>query len=322
MPEEVIISVVIPVYNGAKYIARLLESFRKQHFVNFEVLMVDDESTDDSLKILEHYAACDARFRIINKKNDGAGCAVKGMAYALPFVRGEYFFYSSQDDVVSEELLKNLYERAVEAQADAVVPDMVFLYNGDVKGKCVGPPSGDYSAVLSGKEAFVQSLSWKVHGFALRKTALVRRIGFDTSVTNGDELAIRKYYLNSNKVAFSHGLFFYFMGNADAITKKVSWQMFDWLLTEIKLMGIIRENGLGTELEKKFSESLSVCFNRLSRLYLNNLELLRGHDTSIRMLLADSARPVLIDCLKCKRFLPFAKSMYWYVAMKLRLNWF
>ena len=63
------ISVIVPVYNVAKYLERCLESILSQSFKDFEIICVNDGSTDNSLEILQQYAKKDKRVKIINQKN-------------------------------------------------------------------------------------------------------------------------------------------------------------------------------------------------------------------------------------------------------------
>ncbi|MGH2110157.1 glycosyltransferase family 2 protein [Aerococcus urinaeequi] len=101
-----IISVIVPVYNASDYINVLLDSIMKQTFKNFEVLLVNDGSTDNSLDICEEYSLIDSRFKVINKSNGGVSSARNvGMNQAL----GEFITFADSDDYVSEVWLERLY---------------------------------------------------------------------------------------------------------------------------------------------------------------------------------------------------------------------
>ena len=68
-------SIIIPVYNAEKYIKNCIQSIQKQTFDNFECILINDGSTDNSLNILNDIAETDSRFIIINKKNEGVSSA-------------------------------------------------------------------------------------------------------------------------------------------------------------------------------------------------------------------------------------------------------
>ena len=65
---SIIVSVIVPVYNGEKYLKRCIESILKQTFQDFELLLIDDGSTDNSKKILEYYQDLDDRIHLYSKK--------------------------------------------------------------------------------------------------------------------------------------------------------------------------------------------------------------------------------------------------------------
>lgn len=104
------ISVIIPVYNGEKYINQCLDSLLNQTFKDFEIICVNDGSTDKSLAILEQYAQKDSRIKIINQKNSGAAEARNnGLAYAS----GDYLSILDCDDFFDLDMFEIMYNHAV-----------------------------------------------------------------------------------------------------------------------------------------------------------------------------------------------------------------
>ncbi len=89
------ISIIIPVCNVEKYLRECLDSVLAQTFQNFEIICIDDGSTDDSLKILNEYKSKDDRFIILQQEHVGAGAARN---YALNFARGKYIQFLDSDD--------------------------------------------------------------------------------------------------------------------------------------------------------------------------------------------------------------------------------
>lgn len=109
------ISVVMPVYNVERYLDETLKSLKDQTFKDFEIICVDDSSTDRSLAILKKYAQKDKRFVILSQKNAGAGAARN---YGFSKAKGEYVIFLDSDDLFSPNLLEKLYLAASENQAD------------------------------------------------------------------------------------------------------------------------------------------------------------------------------------------------------------
>lgn len=121
---EVLISVIIPVYNAEKYINHCMESILNQTFTKFEVILVDDGSTDDSAKLCDNYAENDQRIRIIHKANGGVSSARNlGMEEAI----GEYIAFIDADDTLDADYLEILYANAVKHDVDISCCDCTVI---------------------------------------------------------------------------------------------------------------------------------------------------------------------------------------------------
>lgn len=105
---EVDISIIIPIYNVAKWLPRCLSSVINQSYKNYEVILVNDGSTDKSEDICKRYLEKDNRFRYFKKKNGGLSDARN---YGLKFVNGKYVVFIDSDDFVEKDYLKKLYQR-------------------------------------------------------------------------------------------------------------------------------------------------------------------------------------------------------------------
>ena len=231
------ISVVIPFYNAEKFIEQTLSSLQKQTFKEFEVLCVDDGSSDSSVEILNKFSKTDPRIRVFQKPNGGT--AVRCVVFALPHCRGDWFFFSSHDDFFSEDLLEKMYTRATETGAECILPDVVMYEEGNPNPKIFKPPLDNYDLILSGEEAFKLSVdSWKIHGNALRELKSFQKSGIDGELFNSDEFAGWRHFLHSKKIAFSHGTFFY-RQNPNAITKQTKPLNFEALITDIRVLNLI-----------------------------------------------------------------------------------
>lgn len=111
------ISIIVPVYNTADYLEKCFNSILAQTFTEFEVVVVDDGSIDDSPAICDRYAAKDSRFRIIHKQNEGVSVARNT---ALSHVKGEYLCFVDSDDTISIKMLEEMYRVLCEQNADIV----------------------------------------------------------------------------------------------------------------------------------------------------------------------------------------------------------
>ena len=112
------VSVIVPVYNVEDYIRGMLESVQRQSFADFEVVIVNDGSTDGSQAIIDEFCREDNRFRCFVKANGGVASARnKGLDKA----RGEYVVFYDPDDLIPEDSLEKMYGTAEASGADMVI---------------------------------------------------------------------------------------------------------------------------------------------------------------------------------------------------------
>lgn len=123
MSGKPIVTVIIPVYNVERYLRRCLDSVMRQTFQNWQAICVNDGSPDNSLEILQEYAARDSRFEIINKKNGGSSDARNvGMKYA----KGDYILFLDSDDFIHDQTLELMLATIKSKRAD------MAMFNFDV----------------------------------------------------------------------------------------------------------------------------------------------------------------------------------------------
>lgn len=133
-------SIIIPVYNTEKFIKKCLDSVKNQTYDNYEVIIVNDGSTDNSLKIIKEYTK-DNRFKVYSKKNGGLSSARN---HGLKYVTGDYIVFLDSDDFWNKDLLlklseiKNDYEiirfkgNVVDEEGNIIRPEKNKLNEGKV----------------------------------------------------------------------------------------------------------------------------------------------------------------------------------------------
>lgn len=110
-------SIVIPVYNVENFLPDCLNSLKNQTFKDFEVICINDGSSDNSLDILNKYQKNDSRFIVISQENQGQGIARnKGIDLA----KGEYILFIDPDDFIENNTLETLYNSFIETNADII----------------------------------------------------------------------------------------------------------------------------------------------------------------------------------------------------------
>ena len=124
------ISVVIPVYNGEKYVSKCLESILKQDYKDFEIVIVDDGSTDESNIILNKYLLEDSRIKILKTENEGANNA-RYMGYLNS--SGEYITFVDCDDWIERNFFKNVKKYLEEGKADVIITGIIREFDETYK---------------------------------------------------------------------------------------------------------------------------------------------------------------------------------------------
>lgn len=126
------ISIIVPVYNGEKWLRRCLDSILKMSFSDYELIIVNDGSTDDTYNILNYYKEYDQRIKVINKSNGGSGSARNvGISLAI----GDYISFIDSDDMVDEDFLSILYKTMIEYDVDIVECNFESILNDKSKIK-------------------------------------------------------------------------------------------------------------------------------------------------------------------------------------------
>lgn len=121
-----IISVIVPVYNVEKYLHRCVDSILAQTFTDFELLLIDDGSTDNSGKICDEYAEKDKCVRVFHEKNGGASSARN---IGIDYSRGEYIVFIDSDDYVAVNYLGDLITYAMDKNASLVLQSPIRIYS-------------------------------------------------------------------------------------------------------------------------------------------------------------------------------------------------
>ena len=108
-----IISIIVPVYNVEEYLQRCIDSILNQRFKDFELILINDGSTDNSLKICKEYSLSDSRVKVINKENGGLSSARNA---GINIAKGKYIGFVDSDDWINEEMYQTLYNLLQEYQ--------------------------------------------------------------------------------------------------------------------------------------------------------------------------------------------------------------
>ena len=126
------VSIIVPVYNAERTVGRCIESILNQEYTDFELLLVNDGSTDASGSLCDGYAAKDARIRVIHKKNGGVSAARNT---ALDLAQGTYLQFLDSDDWLTPDATSSLVRAAEDTGCDLIVADFYRVIGERVSQK-------------------------------------------------------------------------------------------------------------------------------------------------------------------------------------------
>lgn len=194
--QQVEISCVVPVYNGEQFLSRCVDSILDQSFENFELILIDDGSTDSSWAICEKYAKKDNRVRTIRKENQGVSatrnCGLKNAA-------GHYICFIDCDDWVEKDYLSILHQSIVSFDGDCARCNHVEHFPNRLENKHYLPES-DRNGNLN--RLMVDELPGMIWCRLIRRNFLLENdIYFDESIGFGeDTIFVSRIYLATEKI--------------------------------------------------------------------------------------------------------------------------
>jgi glycosyltransferase involved in cell wall biosynthesis len=216
--DKVLISVIIPVYNAEKYLSRCLESVSMQTYASFEVIMIDDGSTDNSKSICRAYTDKDDRFKYVYQDNAGPDMARKtGTNAAI----GEYVTYVDADDYISENALEVMINNADETSADIICSQIVRF---DKKKEWPGSIYNDGVRILKEKAEildafFVSETLIGTYYAKLIKRSVMEGYSFIKEGLIGEDITAALYMFDkANTISLIPDKTYYYYQNSDSIS--------------------------------------------------------------------------------------------------------
>lgn len=209
------LSIIIPVYNNEMYLRSTLQSVLGQTYSDFEILIVDDGSTDSSLDICQEFAQKDNRLRVIQKENGGVSSARN---CGLEEATGRYIAFVDSDDCIDPEMYAVMISVLEKTEAD-------FVNCCVVKERCYMPQSYQKGAVevsnlplenILKKNCFIDSSLNKVY-----RRELIGNTRFDENISySEDKLFVTELILKAEKLAFVSNTFYHYIQHENSL----SWQ--------------------------------------------------------------------------------------------------
>ncbi len=233
-----IISCIVPVYNVENYLAYCIDSILKQTLLNFELILVDDGSTDKSPSICDEYEKKDNRIKVIHKKNGGVSSARNA---GLDIAQGDYITFVDSDDWVDSTYFSTLYKVAMETNADLVicgykqqVPSNVFDGNSSIDIKDFCCVADELDRILYNKQEFFEVFPQMRINQNISKTLqcpwarLIKvtkdntSLRFNENINNGEDYLFNlQLYKNMHTICFIKEMLYYYRYVEGSLGRKV-----------------------------------------------------------------------------------------------------
>ncbi|NTJ52570.1 glycosyltransferase [Enterococcus faecium] len=232
------ISIIVPVYKVEPYLRKCVDSILAQTFTDFEVILVDDGSPDNSGKICDEYASKDSRVRVIHKKNGGLSSARNA---GIDVARGKYLGFVDSDDYIEKDMYELLYDNIVKEQADLSICGIYDVYEGK---KPVNKPT--IKKTVTATEGLLLILHGNiisVHAVnKLYKRELFSTLRYPEGKYHEDSFVIVDLLDRCKKIAIDSKQKYYYYHRLDSInTETFSAKQFEfieaWVINENKLRG-------------------------------------------------------------------------------------
>ena len=257
--DNIKVSVILPVYNGEKYIKKCMESLIDQTLKEIEIICVDDGSVDGTLEALKEYENLD-NVTVITQENAGAGAARnKGMSYA----KGEYLSFLDADDIFEKDMLEVAYNKAVEDKADMVVFNSDQYYEDTQEYKKADwtlryakiPPYTPFKHRQMTDNVFKVFVGWAWDKLFLKEFVGRYSLKFQEQRTSNDMFFVFMATVLSNRITVvpkDKVLVHQRRNNAVSLsnTREKSWKCFHEALKKLK-QGLV-EHGIYKEVEQDY----------------------------------------------------------------------
>ena len=215
-----LVSVIVPVYNVEKYLDKCIQSILNQSFTDFELLLIDDGSTDQSGSICDAYALQDERVRVFHKKNRGVSFARN---LGLDNAKCEWITFVDSDDWLKPDYLMDLYAYANENVDLVIAYSATVLLSGDIVTKEYGKgwvSDDNFSDLFSKYEMCRNTTCWA----KLYKTSCIKnnKIRFNENMSMGeDTVFLYNCLVHSSLIYVSNCVDYFYRDVSDSLSKRI-----------------------------------------------------------------------------------------------------
>lgn len=233
-----IVSVVMPAYNAEKYIGKAFDSLIAQTYSDWECVVVNDGSTDNTLDIIKEYATLDSRILFSTIENSGSAKVPRDMA--IQMAQGEWIMALDADDTLKNDTIERLLDRQQQTTADIVLLRLLITNTeGDVIKYSIPNSDFDMDQVFDGKQAAMLTIgAWLISGNGLIAKRIFELRSTIKNYMNADEYDTRQMLILAQKVAMVDA-HYYYREQENSITRRFSTKLFDTIYVNKMLCDLV-----------------------------------------------------------------------------------
>lgn len=205
------VSVIVPVYNTEKYLEKCLGSIINQTFINYEIIIINDGSPDNSETIIQEYLTKYPQKIKYYKKENGGLSEARNMGILKS--SGKYLMFVDSDDYISKDMIEKLYNCIETQGSDMAICNMIKIDSKNQSTKIINYNPGTVNILEDKKILF--NLPCACNKMYNKK--LFDNLKFDKNKYYEDLRLINKLYLNCNKVAFIDNFCYYYVERNNSI---------------------------------------------------------------------------------------------------------
>lgn len=258
-----LISVIMPIYNMEQYLNRALDSILNQDYENFELILVNDGSTDNCGQICEEYSKKEKKIKVLHKKNGGLSSARNlGMEHA----QGEYVIFPDPDDWVDIDYLSFLHNLQIEGNVDLAICGHYVIDDSGILSQTTGEKK-----TLNQEEAIYTLFQSDAYcGFScnkLYKKSIIQdnELKFDLELGMAQDLHFAfRYFLNSEKFIYDPQPKYYYFQHVGGVTNSP--------LTPRKISGLTSFSKMKEIAEKEFPSVVSTIDGTIVNMSISFIE--------------------------------------------------
>ena len=227
-------SIIIPVYNVEKYLKKCLESIKNQSYKDYEVIIVNDGSTDKSKDILDEYD-----YKVINQKNQGLSVARNN---GVKKAKGKYLIFVDSDDYIEKDYVEVLYNNLIKEDADLSCCSLYEVFKNEIKNKS----KKDKYYVMNSYETIEKTFTdeglnvyvWN----KLYKKELFKNIKFPVNKNSEDIYVMHEIISSCKKIVYESIPKYYYVQRKNSIVNNINKINIDSIEASLHAVNYLKNN--------------------------------------------------------------------------------